>query len=129
MNYKVKVIQIALRNNKLAKSGDVVSEAQLTGNANDLEKAGFIEKVSDKSKDSAKAVKAAEKAKKDAEVKAEAENKAFDEAFAAGSLNADQLDGITKDAIYGYAQKHSLKFDEKSNKTDLIQDVLKAEKA
>lgn len=46
--YRVSVIQLALKNNKIAKSGDEVTEAQLTGNAADLVKNGFIEKVASK---------------------------------------------------------------------------------
>ena len=46
--FKVKVIQISLKNNKLAKSGDEVSESQLMRNANDLVKEGFIAEIGGK---------------------------------------------------------------------------------
>lgn len=111
--YRVKVIQMALRNNKQAESGDVVTEAQLTGKADDLVKAGFIVPEDDS----------------EAKAKAEAEAKeAFDKAYEAGELNAEQLDSITMKEIYEYAKKHALKYDDDAKKAELIQQVLKAEK-
>ena len=108
---------MALRNNKTAESGDVVSESQLTGNPKDLVKEGFIELYDDS--------KAKAKAKADEEAKAK---EAFDKAYEEGSLDRDKLDSITMKEIYEYAKKHSLKYDEDAKKTELIDQVLKAEK-
>lgn len=115
--YKVKVIQMALRNNKLAQSGDVVSESQLTGNAGDLEKKGFIEKVG-----------ATEKSEEEKAAANQAAKEAFDQAYEAGELDEDQLESITMKEIYEYAKKHALKYDEDAKKAGLIKQVLKAEK-
>lgn len=43
--YKIKVIAHQLKNNVVAKYGEVVDETQLNGNAALLESQGFIEKV------------------------------------------------------------------------------------
>jgi hypothetical protein len=43
--YKVIVLAHALKGNRVAKFGDVVSESELNGNAVDLVKYGFLEKV------------------------------------------------------------------------------------
>ena len=76
--YKVIVLAHALKGNKVAKFGDKVSEEQLNGNAKDLVKAGYIEKLSKKELDKIKAAEkakadAVEKAQKDAEEKAKAD--------------------------------------------------------
>lgn len=47
--YKVLVIAHCLKNNKIANHGDIVDETQLTTSANELESAGFIEKVDETS--------------------------------------------------------------------------------
>jgi hypothetical protein len=44
-NFKVLVISHSLKQNKIAKSGDVVSESQLTCPASELIEAGFIKEV------------------------------------------------------------------------------------
>ncbi|WP_300440685.1 hypothetical protein [Christiangramia sp.] len=112
--YKVKVIQILLKNNKLANSGEVVSESQLNGNAEELVKGGYIKPVD---------------GKKSAKDDKKAEKEAFDKAFEAGELDADQLDEITIKEIKTYADKHNLKYDDQAVKADLIKDVLKGEKS
>lgn len=43
--YKIKVIAHQLKGNVIAKSGDIVDENQLDGNASELVKAGFVELV------------------------------------------------------------------------------------
>lgn len=45
MKYKIKVIAHSIKNNKIAKYGEVVDESQLTGPAYELVKQGFIEEV------------------------------------------------------------------------------------
>jgi hypothetical protein len=49
--YKVIVIAHQLKNNKIAKSKDIVDESQLNGNAAELVKAGFIVPVKEDKKD------------------------------------------------------------------------------
>lgn len=49
--YKVKVIAHQLKNNVIAKFGDVVDEIQLNGNAEQLVKDGFIESTKDAKED------------------------------------------------------------------------------
>lgn len=118
--YRVKVIQLSLRNNKLANSGELVTESQLNGNAAELVKQGFIEKYVDEAAAEleAEALRALEKAYA---------KEAFDKAYEEGSLDADQLDSITMKEIYAYAQKHSFKYDDDAKKAELIEQVLKAE--
>lgn len=43
--YRIKVIAHCIKNNKIAKYNDVVSESQLTGPAYELVNQGFIEEV------------------------------------------------------------------------------------
>jgi len=43
--YKILVIAHSVKNNKIAKCGDVVDESQLNSSAYELVNAGFIEKV------------------------------------------------------------------------------------
>lgn len=62
--YRVKVIEMALKDNKIAKSGDVVSESKFTAKPGDLEKEGFIDPVG---KDKKAKKEAEEKAKKEAD--------------------------------------------------------------
>lgn len=68
--YKILVIAHCLKNNVVAKFGEIVEESQLTSPADELVEAGFIEevKLSNKEKAAAEA-----KAKAEAEVKAKAE--------------------------------------------------------
>jgi len=68
--YKILVIAHCLKNNVVAKFGEIVEESQLTSPADELVEAGFIEevKLSNKEKVAAEA-----KAKAEAEVKAKAE--------------------------------------------------------
>ena len=113
--FKVNVIELALKNNKVAKSGDVVTEGQLTGNSVDLLKGKFITEVDSKD---------AKKAEKEA-----AELAAFEKAHEEGNLNAAQLDSITMDKIGEYADAHGYVYDSNDLKPDLIKQVLKAEKA
>lgn len=128
-NYKVKVIQMLLKNNKIAKSGDLVTEAQLNGNPAELEKKGFIATVSSKKEEETDAEKEAREAAEAGKAEKEAaEKEAFENAFEEGSLTADQLESITKSEIAKYAEKHELVFDENEKKADLITQVLKAEK-
>ena len=118
--FRVLVIELALRNNKIAKSGDLVSESQLTGKPADLVKSKHIEPVG-------KNDKSAEQKAKEEQAKKEAEEK-YNQAYEAGKLNADQLDSISMDEIYKYAEKHSLDFDKNSKKSELIEQVLKGKK-
>ena len=71
--YKILVIAHCLKNNVVAKCGDVVEESQLTSPADELVESGFIEevKLSNKEKAAAEA-----KAKADAESQKKAEAKA-----------------------------------------------------
>lgn len=46
-NFQVLPIAHSLKNNKVAKSGDVVSESQLTSPADELVSAGFLKEVFD----------------------------------------------------------------------------------
>ena len=64
--YKILVIEHCLKNNVVAKYGEVVEESQLTSPADELVEAGFIEevKLSNKEKAAAEA-----KAEKDSEAK------------------------------------------------------------
>ena len=64
--YKILVIAHCLKNNVVAKYGEVVEESQLTSPADELVEAGFIEevKLSNKEKAAAEA-----KAEKDSEAK------------------------------------------------------------
>ena len=105
-----------LKNNKIAQSGDFVTESQLTSSAKDLESKGFIEKA--KTEKTAEQIEAEEKAAEEA----------FKKDFEEGKLTAEQLDSITMKEIYDYAKKHSLKYDEDAKKAALIDQVLKAEK-
>ena len=50
-NFQIIPISHCLRNNKIAKSGEIVSESQLTGPAFELIEAGFIKEVLDVKKD------------------------------------------------------------------------------
>ena len=112
--FKVKVIQISLKNNKLAKAGDVVSESELQRNAAELVKGKFIVEVGNS----------------DAKAKEEAKAKeAFAIAFEEGSLDANQLDSITKDEIKIYADSHQIVYDDKATKAVLIKEVLEAKKS
>ena len=113
--YKVLVIQHPLKNNKIAKAGDLVTEGELTGKPSDLIKAKFIAEVDSKS------------AKKDADAaKAKAE---FDAAYKEGKLTGEQLDTLRMDDIYAYADEHKLAYDKAAKKAALIAQVVKAEKA
>lgn len=49
--YKVKVIAHQLKNQVIAKFDEVVDESQLNGNASELEKQGFVEKVKEPAKE------------------------------------------------------------------------------
>ena len=72
--YKVIVIKHQLKNQVVAKCGDIVDESQLNNNADELVKKGFIELVKD---DSVKEDSQAEKdrlAKQDTEAQAEKED-------------------------------------------------------
>ena len=64
--YKILVIEHCLKNNVVAKYGEIVEESQLTSPADELVEAGFIEevKLSNKEKAAAEA-----KAEKDSEAK------------------------------------------------------------
>lgn len=112
--YKVKVIQILLKNNKLAKAGDVVSESQLMRNAKDLVKEKFIEPVD---------------AKSTTDEDEKAQKEAFEKAYKEGSLDAKQLDTISKAEISKYADEHEWKHDASAKKAELIEQVLKGEKS
>ena len=56
-NYKVLVIALTVKNNKIANYGDIVDDSQLNSSAFDLIKDGFLEVVVEDSKASAKAEK------------------------------------------------------------------------
>ena len=66
--YKILVIAHCLKNNVVAKCGDVVEESQLTSPADELVEAGFIEEVKLSNKEKAAAAAEA-KAEKDSEAK------------------------------------------------------------
>lgn len=117
---------MALKNNKLAHSGDVVSESQLTGNAEDLVKKRFLEKVSGKDKKDSKKADNQADADKAAALKEAEENAAYDKAYEDGSLTEAQLDSSTIDSIKKYATKHERTFNDKALKADLIKEVLNA---
>lgn len=80
LKFKVKVIAISLKGNKIAKAGEEVAESQLATDAKVLLKGGYITHT----KASKAAFAAAEKAVKDTEAKAkkEAKDKAAAEAKA-----------------------------------------------
>ena len=59
--YKILVIAHCLKNNVVAKCGDVVEESQLTSPADELVEAGFIEEVKLSNKEKAVAEAKAEK--------------------------------------------------------------------
>lgn len=73
--FKVNVIEMLLKNNKVAKYGDLVSEDQLSSKADDLKEKGFIvtltksdlDKIAKDEKDAASKAKETETAKKAAE--------------------------------------------------------------
>jgi len=79
---KFRVIPIAhsLKGNKIAKSGDIVEESQLSSPANELVLAGYLEDVTESEKAKADAAEKlrlateAEKAKADVETETETEN-------------------------------------------------------
>lgn len=73
--YKILVIAHCLKNNVVAKCGDVVEESQLTSPADELVEAGFIEEVKLSNKEKAAAAAEA-KAEADAESQKKAEAKA-----------------------------------------------------
>ena len=52
--FKILVIAHSLKQNKIAKYGDIVSESQLTSPAFELMEAGFIEEVSEQVADNVK---------------------------------------------------------------------------
>ena len=52
--FKILVIAHSLKQNKIAKYGDIVSESQLTSPAFELMEAGFIEEVSEQATDNVK---------------------------------------------------------------------------
>ena len=52
--FKILVIAHSLKQNKIAKYGDIVSESQLTSPAFELMEAGFIEEVSEQAADNVK---------------------------------------------------------------------------
>jgi hypothetical protein len=55
--FKILVIEHCLKNNAVAKFGDVVEESQLTSPADELVEAGFIAEVSDELVEEKKASK------------------------------------------------------------------------
>mgnify|MGYP003643506311 CR=1 FL=1 len=55
--YKVLVIAHQLKNNKIAKSKDIVDESQLNGNAKELVEAGYIAPLKESKKESKKQAK------------------------------------------------------------------------
>ena len=73
---KFRVIPIthSLRNNKIAKSNDIVDESQLSGPANDLVLAGYLEDVTEAEKAKADAAEKARLADEKAKADAEKEN-------------------------------------------------------
>lgn len=83
--FKVKVLQLLLKGNKIAKSGEEVDESQLLTNAKDLEKDKFIERVDTKAKKKSEEEAAKKKAEEEAAKKKteeEAKKKAEEEAAA-----------------------------------------------
>ena len=73
--YKILVIAHCLKNNVVAKCGDVVEESQLTSPADELVEAGFIEEVKLSNKEKA-AAEAKSKAEAEAKAKAEKDSEA-----------------------------------------------------
>jgi len=107
--YKVNVIAHALKGNRVAYHGDVVSEKDLNGNAADLLKQRFIVKASEKE------IKAAQKP--------------ADEADKGGEKVLSQM---KKDQLIAYAAELKLDISGATNneaRAKAIQDHLDAEKA
>lgn len=93
--YKVLVIAHQLKNNIIAKSGDVVFESQLSGNAAELVKLNFIEPVD--------------------EVDVEEET----------NTTESELDGYTIKELITFAKDNDLDVDEKLKKYDLLASIKK----
>ena len=95
--YRVKVIALSLKNNKIAKHGDIIVQDQVAANCKDLVENGYLEKAPKGKKD--------KKDKKDLTPEPTAKE-LFEKASNDGTLTAKQLETISKPNIKAYAEKH-----------------------
>ena len=105
--YKVKVIALSLKNNKIAKSGDIVNQSQVATDCKELVEGGYLEKVK-KSKE-----KSSEPTLKEL----------FDADYKAGTLSEKQLKTMTNEAIETYAG--TLDIEVEGTKAEMIAEILK----
>lgn len=112
--YSVKVIALSLKNNKIAKFGDIVDQSQVASDCKVLVESGYLEKAPKGKKD-----------KKDSNPEPTAKE-LFEKASKDGTLTAKQLETISKPNIKAYAEKHGFECIgvDDGTKTEMIESIL-----
>ena len=106
--YKVEVIELLLKNNTVAKYGELVEETQLNSKTEDLEKNGFVKKATKSDLEEAK--------------KTDEEKEEDSQAAAAKLLESSARDYtvLTKDAMSKELTEREIEHDPKANNDVLI---------
>ena len=124
--FKILVIQHLLKNNSLAKSGDVVDENKFI-NLQDSMRGGYVEEVLEdeavdkKSKDKSKEKKADKSKEKKAD-KIEVEGNVETETEL--ELELKKIKRLNKESLIAYATENKITIDAESNKLVILESII-----
>lgn len=120
--YKVEVIELLLKNNQIAKHGDLVEETQLNSSVETLEKDGFVKKATKTDLENANKTKEEKEEEKIAAAKKATEIANANSAAAAKTLNplGNDYSVLTKDALSKELIERKIEHDPKATNEVLI---------
>ena len=126
--YKVEVIELLLKNNQIAKHGDLVEETQLNSSVETLGKDGFVKKATKTDLENANKSKEEKEEERIAAAKKATEIANANSAAAAKTLNPLENDysALTKDALSKELIERKIEHDPKATNEVLI-DLLTAD--
>ena len=120
--YKVEVIELLLKNNQIAKHGDLVEETQLNSSVETLEKDGFVKKATKTDLENANKSKEEKEEERIAAAKKATEIANANSAAAAKTLNplGNDYSALTKDALSKELIERKIEHDPKATNEVLI---------